>query len=258
MKSASSKGFFTRRSQPANGESASDGLHPRRKRVPSRGLADWQTNLLDKNEKGSCPERRTLELAGRPQIIGSQQQQKSIRSDSGVCGIVEKPTHRKAGNGSDQHSHSCDVDDALVSRRVATSPEGEENQGPEDDHIGHWHDVEEIGVQPSRRGTTSQPVGGRNPAHDYHQASQQETGDAQLPVGLPDGSRGLDCGHRLPSGKPTGNRRCPTSGGYPPEVGHRRFPVGLPDGSRWPQSSPRLPSGKPTGSWASPVSCWLA
>src|SRR5580692_11367617 len=77
------KGFFTRRSQPANGESARDGLHPRRKRVPSRRLADRQSNLLNKNQKRSCPERRPVELAPRPHIIGGQQKQKGIRSDSG-------------------------------------------------------------------------------------------------------------------------------------------------------------------------------
>src|SRR3954447_12866012 len=98
-----------------NWSSACDGLDPRRKRVPSCGSANWQANLLDKNQKRSCPQCRTMHLMGRPQIVCDQQHEKDIRRDCGVCGIMEKPTEGKAGYGSNQDPARCQVDYALVS-----------------------------------------------------------------------------------------------------------------------------------------------
>jgi len=98
--------------------------------------------------------------------------------------LMEEPTHMEARNGGDQYSHGCNIDDPLVSRRVATRAEREQDQRPKDHHIGHWGDIEKIGVHTRRCCTTKQPVGGGYPSHDDHHTSQHKTEYPQFSMNI--------------------------------------------------------------------------
>src|SRR5215468_12074025 len=99
-----------------------------------------------------------MDFVRRPQIVNDQQQQEDVRGNRSMRGLVEEPTAREPRDRGDQYGYRRDVNDSLMSCRVATRAEGKEYQRREDHHVGDRGDVETIGVHSWRSRAANQAV----------------------------------------------------------------------------------------------------
>src|SRR5579863_5585127 len=54
-------------------------LHPMHKRMPRRARSDEAADLFHEDQKSAAPDRRAMNLVGRPQVVGRKQKKKHVR-----------------------------------------------------------------------------------------------------------------------------------------------------------------------------------
>jgi hypothetical protein len=94
--------------------STRQGLDPAGKLVPYDGLADRYPDLLDEDQEGARPERRTVNLAGGPEVVGHHQKKKYVGKQGGRHCISMDYGKGPTGDGGDHQSNGCDKDEALM------------------------------------------------------------------------------------------------------------------------------------------------
>jgi len=94
--------------------SAGEVLYPGGKGVPGGGFAEWDAELLGGDEERAGPERSSVQLAGGPEVVGYEGQQKDIREQRRDQGIVEDERERPAGDRRNHQRNRGDQDESFV------------------------------------------------------------------------------------------------------------------------------------------------
>lgn len=146
--------------------------------MPRGCVADWDSYLLDEDEESAGPDRGTVKLARRPQVVGHKDEQEDVGAQCGDERIAVAPDWPTCDGGGHQ-GYGADKDEALVGRGIGTITEGEEDQGREDQNVRQRNDVEEFRIATRRAGIAGERISGGQNAEDHHETRPEKTCDTE-------------------------------------------------------------------------------